>query len=164
MRGIVGMFGGLCSAIVIVLVARYGYKTADNEIDGIVSALLFATIAAGGLGGFAVAIRVWQRNRGWAAGIGVIAAVALTVNLSNSLGAIAGRGDVRTAERSKLAQSVTDDRAELARITREREAVGPFLVTTVDATQIAREALLAAERMTKLECEKRTARCRDRAL
>jgi hypothetical protein len=99
MRNVVGIFGAVCGVIVIALVARFGYKTADCEIDGVISAVLFAIIAAGGLGGHAVAIRIWQRSGVWAFAIGVVSAIALVVNLSNSLGAIAGRGDDKTAER-----------------------------------------------------------------
>ena len=66
MRAVVGVFGCLCGLIVVALVARYGFKTADNEIDGAISAFLFGVIAAGGLGGHAVAIRLWRRNRSWA--------------------------------------------------------------------------------------------------
>ena len=99
MRKLVGLFGAVCGLVAVALVARYGYTTADTEIDGVITAFLFGTIAAGGLGGHAVAVRIWQRNGWWACAVGVIAAIALTVNLSNSLGAIAGRGDVRTAQR-----------------------------------------------------------------
>ena len=99
MRTVVGVFGCLCGLVVVALVARYGFKTADNEIDGAISAFLFGVIAAGGLGGHAVAIRLWQRNWLWAGVIFLIAACALTVNLSNSLGAIAGRGGRRWRSR-----------------------------------------------------------------
>jgi len=162
MRTIVGLFGAVCGVIVIALVARYGYKTADSEIDGLISGFLFATIAAGGLGGHAVAVRIWRRNWAWALVVGVIAGLALTVNLSNSLGAIAGRGDERTAERSRSVQSVKDDRAELARIIRERETMPAFQAMTLEAVQFARDAVAAAERTVKAECDKRGARCRER--
>ena len=134
----------------------------DNEIDGLISGFLFATIAAGGLGGHAVAARIWRRSWGWALVVGVIAGLALTVNLSNSLGAIVGRGDLYTAERSKLVQSVKDDRAEVARLIREREGMPQFQSTPVAAVQFAHDAVAAAERSAKAECDKRGNRCRER--
>src|SRR5262249_30873665 len=86
----------------------------------------------------------------------------LVVNVSNSIGAIAGRGDEKTAARMKSAQAIKDDRAELARLTRERENLPAFKATTAEAVQFAREAVAAAERTTKAECDKRGNRCRDR--
>jgi hypothetical protein len=68
--------------IVIALLARYGYKSADTEIDGLISAFMFATIVAGGLGGHAVAIRIWRRNGWWALAIGLVAAIALIVDVA----------------------------------------------------------------------------------
>ena len=162
MRMIAGIFGVVCGSILIAMVARYGYKTADTEIDGVITAILFAMITAGGLWGHAFAVRLWRHNRLASVIVGLIVTVALVVSLSNSVGAIAGRGDERTATRMKIVQSIKDDRAELARITRERETMPTFQVTTTEAVQFAREAVAAAERTAKAECDRRGNFCRER--
>jgi hypothetical protein len=52
-----------------------------------------------------------------------IAAAALIVTFTNSLGAIASRSDIAQAERNRTKADEADSRAELARITREREGL-----------------------------------------
>lgn len=162
MRLLAGIFGVACGAILVGMVARYGYKTSDNEIDGAIAAFLFAVITAGGLSGHAIAARVWGRNRLAAVVVGLISMAALIVSLSNSIGAIAGRGDTKTAERLRSVQQLKDDRAELLRLQRERDALPAFTSTTAEAVQFASEAVAAAERVAKAECARRANICRDR--
>ena len=99
---------------------------------------------------------------------GVIAVVALLANLSNSLGAIAGRADKTIAERANAKDASKDARAELARLTREREALPAFTPASADDVVAARSAVTAAEKVTTAECgdgtnpKQRGPRCRDK--
>ncbi len=165
MRIIVGLFGIICGAVVVGIVARYGYKTAASDIDGMITATLFGIIAAGGLGGHAVAVHVWRRSAIWSLLIGVIAMLALLVNLTNSLGFIAGRGDSKEAERVQHRDQLRSDRTALDRTVRERERMATFTPATPAAVAAARAAVSDADAMRTAECEGRGgrgARCRDR--
>src|SRR5450432_3097591 len=90
MRSLVGGFGWLFGLGVIALVARYGFISSDNAINDGILAFLFAGLAAGGLFGHAVAVHIWRIHRGWSIALGLICVAALVLNISNSLGAIAG--------------------------------------------------------------------------
>src|SRR5262245_34704668 len=83
--------------------------------------------------------------------IGIIAAAALVVTFTNSLGAIAARGDTTQAERRKAKTDSAADLADLKRITREREAL-VFTPTTPEAIQAARDAVKSAEEIRQREC------------
>ena len=58
MRSLVGEFGRLFGLGVVALVARYGYISSDNKVNGAILAFPFAGLAAGGLFGHAVAVAV----------------------------------------------------------------------------------------------------------
>jgi hypothetical protein len=161
-RALVGGFGWLFGSGVVALVARYGYISSDNEVNGAILAFLFAGLAAGGLFGHAVAVHIWRIHRGWSVVLGVICVAALVLNISNSLGAIAGRDDKTMAERAKTKETRADDRADLKRLSAEREGMPQFAPTTLDAVKAAREAVSSAERIRAAECDKRGQRCRER--
>lgn len=171
MRNAVGIFGGLAGAIVVALVGRYGFVTSDTRLDGAIAAFFFAVIAIGGIGGPAVAVNLFRTAEGWAKtwGLiaGVIAGVALLANLSNSLGAIAGRADKTIAERTNASEAVKDARAELKRLTHEREKLPAFTPAGDEDVTAARQAVAAAEKASKAECgdggpTQRGARCLQR--
>ena len=167
MRNLVGAFGWLFGLGVVVLVARYGYISSDNEVNGAILAFLFAGLAAGGLFGHAVAVRIWRIHRGWSIILGLICVAALVLNISNSLGAIAGRDDKTIAERGKVKETRADDRADLKRLTAERSGMPAFTATTVDAMKAARDAVTAAEAIRQRECgngdpKQRGPKCRER--
>ena len=170
MRNSLGIFGAVAGVIVVALVGRYGFVTSDTSLDGAIAAFFFAAIAIGGIAGPAVAIHLFRAANGsaktWGVVAGAIAAVALAVNLSNSLGAIAGRADKTLAERAQVADARKDDRAALARITAERAAMR-FEPATADAAQAARDAVAAAEGIRLRECgngdpKQRGPNCRQR--
>lgn len=162
MRSLIGLFGAFTALIIVAMVARYGYATADSQVDGFIAAFLFGTIAAGGLGGHAVAARLWRTHRLASLSVGVIAAAALIVNLSNSVGAIAGRSDKVMAERLQAAEIARDLRGTLTRLQRDRDAIPAGVPTTQQMVQAAQEAVTAAERFRTIECEKRGPLCRQR--
>jgi hypothetical protein len=162
MRKLVGGFGWLFGLGVVALVARYGYISSDNELNGAILAFLFAGLAAGGLFGHAVAVHIWRIHRGWSFTLGLICVAALVLNISNSLGAIAGRDDKTIAERSKVKETRADDRADLKRLAAEHDALPKFVATTIEAVRAARDAVTSAERIRAAECEKRGTRCRER--
>lgn len=155
MREALGIFGAIAGVIVVALVGRYGVASSDTPLDGVIAAFFFGVIAIGGIGGPAVAVHLFRAADGWAKlwGLvaGAIAAVALVANLSNSLGAIAGRADRTLAERAQATDARKDHRAELARITREREAM-TLAPATADAVQAARDTVASAEAIRQREC------------
>lgn len=116
----------------------------------------------------AAAVRLWfLRHHAWSIIIGLIAAAALVVTFTNSLGAIAGRSDTTLAERSNAKVGIETDRAELKRITRERARLAEFTPATADDVKAATEAVAAAERIRAAECgngdpKQRGANCRTR--
>ena len=154
-------------AVSISLAARYGYKGADTAIDGLISAVVFGSIALCAFMFDAAAVRLWfMRHRLGAVVIGSIAAAALVVTFTNSLGAIAGRADATQAERAHATNEVATDRAELRRLTREREAI-TLRPATAEAVTAGREAVAAAERIRLAECgngdpRQRGSNCRSR--
>src|SRR6476619_1576707 len=102
MRALFGCLAVLLGAVSISLAARYGYKGADTEVDGVISAIVFGLIALCAFVFDAAAVRLWfQRFRLGALIIGAIAGAALVVTFSNSLGAIAGRADITQAQRAR---------------------------------------------------------------
>jgi hypothetical protein len=156
MRSAIGIFGMTAGTVVVALVGRYGFTGSDTALDGMIAAFFFATIAIGGIAGPAVAVHLFRSARGlgrlWGITAGLVAAVAMVANLSNSLGAIAGRADKTTAERIKATDGRRNDQAELARITRERGEMPAFTTATAETVSAAREAVAAAERTRKAEC------------
>jgi hypothetical protein len=167
MRVLVGIFGSICGLIVIGLVSRYGFKSTDVEADAWIMAFLFGVIAAGGLFGHAVAVHLWRRTPLAAVVCGLICAVALAINLSNSLGAIAGRADSTTAARIKANTQIRDDTAELARLEKQRDSMPKFVPTDDEAVKAARRAADTAASARTAECgngdpKQRGKNCRDR--
>src|SRR5262245_58043098 len=149
------LFGGLAvllGGVSISLAARYGYKGSDTPLDGLISAVVFGAIALCAFLFDAAAVRLWfMGHRIGSGAIGVIAGAALVVTFTNSLGAIAGRGDTTLAERTRVVDARNDDRADLARLTAER-ATMVFVPATEEAVRSARDMVSAAERTRKAEC------------
>src|SRR5262249_963975 len=121
MRTLFGCLATLLCVVSVALAVRYGYKGADTEIDGVISALVVSGLIALCACLFdAAAVRLWfMRHQAGLVMIGLIAAAGLIVTFTNSLGAIAGRADSTQAERIRAKADQADDRAELSRITRE---------------------------------------------
>ena len=66
MRALFGCLAVLLGAVSIALAARYGYKGADTEIDGVISAVVFGAIALCAFIFDAAAVRLWFR---WPSGL-----------------------------------------------------------------------------------------------
>jgi len=163
MRLLFGCLAVFLGAVSIALAARYGYKGADTTIDGVISAVVFGAIALCAFIFDAAAVRLWFMRHHVGAGIiGVIAAAALVVTFTNSLGAIAGRADTTQADRVRAKDDVATDRAELRRITKERAGLATFTPATDEDVKAAREAVAVAERVRAAECERRGPKCRER--
>lgn len=162
MRNLVGGFGWLFGLGVVALVGRYGFISSDNPVNGAILAFLFAGLAAGGLFGHAVAVHIWRIHKAWSVVLGLVCVAALVLNVSNSLGAIAGRDDKTIAERSKVKETRADDRAELQRLVAEHDGLPKFVATTPEAVRAARDAVAAAERAQRAECQERGRNCRTR--
>jgi hypothetical protein len=152
LRCLAYVLAGIPAAIGIGFVARFAYVTSDTPIDGASSAFLFGMIAVGAYAGPAVAIAVGSNGRKTAAAVlWLLTILAMATNWSQTLGAVAHRGAGTEAEAAKLADTVKDDRARLARIEREREAM-TFVATDAEAVKAAQAAVLAAERTRIAEC------------
>jgi hypothetical protein len=86
MRTLFGALAVLLGLASICLTARYGYKSADTVIDGVISAVVFGSIALCAFLFDAAAVRLWfMRHYLGSALIGFIAAAALVVTFSMQL-------------------------------------------------------------------------------
>jgi hypothetical protein len=169
MRSLLGAFGLVCGAIVVWTVGNYGYGSSDDPAVKWNMAFLFGAIACGGLFGHAVAARLWQVHRDISITIGLVCGAALVVNLSNSLGALAGRADKSTIERIAQNKRVKSDEAELARLQRQREAIPTFAPTDEAAVAAAKRAADTASDNRRRECgngdlKQRGPNCRQREI
>ena len=164
MRNAVGIFGLFCGLIVIGLVGRYGYKTTETEADALIMAFLFAAIAAGGLFGHAVSVRLWKLSKPAAVAVGIVCAAALLLNLSNSLGAIAGRSDAVTIKQIGTNRVIDAAEAEHDRLDRLRDEMAAFTYTDDAAVEAARQASMTAAENKLAECDKRGPNCRQREI
>ena len=166
MRELVGIFGLVCGAVVVSTVATYGYASADEPAVKWNMAFLFGVIATGGLFGHAVSVRLWPISRFWSVIVGVACAGALIINLSNSLGALAGKDSRSAAEAASKSTQIRDDRAELARLQKALDAVGPFTPADDTAVSAAKRAADAATKSREAECgsteKQRGVNCRAR--
>jgi hypothetical protein len=152
MRLLFGCLAVFLGAVSIALAARYGYKGADTIVDGLISAVVFGSIALCAFIFDAAAVRLWfMRHHVGAVVIGVIAAAALVVTFTNSLGAIAARGDTTQAERRKAKTDSAADLADLKRIARERDAM-VFTPVTAEVVKAAQDAVKSAEEIRQREC------------
>jgi hypothetical protein len=162
MRLLFGWLAVLLGSVSIALAARYGYRGADTVVDGTISAVVFGAIALCACLFDAAAVRLYfMGHRIGCVVVGIIAAAALVVTFTNSLGAIAGRADATQAARAKVTADTAADRAKLQRLETERGRL-EFKPATDEDVQAARDAVLAAERVRAAECDKRGPRCRER--
>ena len=89
-------------------------------------------------------MRLWRYSIVASICAGIIAFVALGLNLSNSLGAIAGRSDVVTTERIESNRKIRATEVELKRLTDLRDAIEAFVPTDAEAVGAAKRAADAA--------------------
>jgi hypothetical protein len=155
------LFAAIVGSLITLINARYGFKTADNEFEGYCIAILFAAISVAALAGHSVALRLWKTNKGVSVLIGLACTIALLISLSNSLSAMAGRGDAAQAQRIKTAEEVRDLRRSLKDAQEERASLKftPADEATVAAAKKASEAAVDARAK---ECVKRGDNCRQR--
>jgi hypothetical protein len=167
MRALFGWLAVFLGAISIALAARYGYKGSDTLVDSVISAVVFGAIALCAFLFDAAAVRLWfLGHRLGATIIGLIATAALIVTFTNSLGAIAARDDTTLAERTKAANSLKDDRADLNRLRRALDAIGPYASADAAAVSAAKRSADTATSRRIAECgpanEKRGPLCKVR--
>ncbi len=162
------LFGGLAvilGAISIALAARYGYRGADTVVDGVISAVVFGAIALCAFLFDAAAVRLWfTRHRLGAVTIGLIAAAALVVTFTNSLGAIAGRADTTQAQRQNVTDSRADNRRELQRLEDALAKLGGFTPADEETVNAAKRAADTASSNRQAECDKRGPLCKQREI
>jgi hypothetical protein len=161
MRSLFGCLAVLLGAISIALAARYGYKGADTLVDGAISAVVFGAIALCAFLFDAAAVRLWfMGHRIGSVAIGLLAAAALVVTFTNSLGAIAGRADSVQAQRQSLTDTRADNRRELKRLETALASLGTFTPADEPAVKAAKRAADAATASKKAECDKRGPLCK----
>ncbi len=123
MRIFAKLFGLGCGVLVNAIAARYGFRTSDNDFDGAIWAFTFGAVTLAGLFGHALGVRAWPNSKLVGALVFAASAFALLISLSNSIGAMAGRGNVQQAERMRVADIVRDARRSLKRAEDEREGL-----------------------------------------
>jgi hypothetical protein len=155
-------FGLLCGAVVIAIAARYGFKTSDNDFDGYIWAFTYGSVTLGGLFGHSLGVHAWRHSKLVGGLVFAGSALALLISLSNSIGAMAGRGNEQQAERIRVADTVRDTRRSLKRAEEEREAL-KFEAADEAAVNAARAKASAAAAAKEAECKNiRGQRCRDK--
>jgi hypothetical protein len=159
MRWLALAFAVIVGSVIVVAAARFGYKTSDSEADGFMAAFLYASITIGGLLGHPLAVRVGRKHRGAGFMIGLICFCALLISLSNSLGALAGRGNETTAKRMKTAETAREINRSINAAVEERKGLR-FTPTSAEAVAAARAKATAATAAKEAECQKRGDRCR----
>jgi hypothetical protein len=125
MRALFGCLAVLLGAVSISLAARYGYKGADTEHDGSISAVVFGLIALCARSSFdAAAVRSgFLRPSYWCgATSGLFRRQPLVVTFTNSLGAIAGRAAV---PRQRTERAATKAKSAPSGLAASREATLP---------------------------------------
>jgi hypothetical protein len=134
-------------------------------IDGVISAVVFGSIALCAFLFDAAAVRLWfMKHRVGSALIGFIAAAALIVTFSNSLGSIVSRTDAVLAQRQGVAESRADNRRELLRLEKALADLGKFTPADEEAVKAAKRAADTAASNKIAECDKRGPNCRQREL
>ena len=165
MRALFGVLAVVLGLASICLTARYGYKNADTVIDGVISAVVFGSIALCAFLFDAAAVRLWfMKHYVGLAVIGLIAAAALVVTFSNSLGSIVSRSDAVLAQRQGVAETRADNRRELLRLEKALADLGKFTSADEEAIKAARRAADTATSNKIAECDKRGPNCRQREL
>ena len=152
MRTFARFFGLSGGFVMIVIAARFGFKTSDNDFDGYIWAFTYGSVTLGGLFGHSLALRVWRHNQQIGGLVMVISALALTISLSNSIGAMAGRGNEKQATRLKVAEDVRGWRRDIERDQKKRDGM-QFKSTDQDAVDTAKKATAAATAAKEAECK-----------
>jgi hypothetical protein len=88
-------------------------------------------------------------------------ALALLISLSNSIGAMAGRGNAQQAQRIQTADTVRDARRSLKRAEEEREGL-KFTPADAAAVLAAQTKASAATSAKNAECTVRGSKCREK--
>jgi hypothetical protein len=161
MRWLSLIFGIVCGTVIVAAAARFGFRTSDNDADGIMAGFLYASITIGGLVGHPLAIRVSRKSRATGIILMLVSFCALLISLSNSLGALAGRGNELQAKRMQVAETVRAAKRSLERAEREREGL-QFTPTNAEAVKAAKSKADAATATKEAECRKRGDKCRER--
>ena len=165
MQRMLGAIAILLGVLSIILAARYGYKSADTETDGLISAATYGGVALCALAFHGGAAHLWFKgHRILGSVMGLVGAMALVVTITNSLGAIASRADAVTTQRENVANVRKDDRRELARLEKALTDLGRFTPADAAAVAAAKRAADTAAKNREAECDKRGPNCRAREI
>ena len=140
-------------------------RVPTRSIDGVISAVVFGSIALCAFLFDAAAVRLWfMKHYVGSALIGFIAAAALVVTFSNSLGSIVSRTDAVLAQRQGVAETRADNRRELLRLEKALADLGKFTPADDEAVNAAKRAADTSTSNKIAECDKRGPNCRQREL
>src|SRR5262245_15055653 len=155
-------FAALFGLLAISLAIQSGWHSADALASRITFAALYGGIAAFAFYGHGIAADAWfDRHYFLGAMFFVVAGCAVVMTVFNDLGAIASRNDAMVGARKAAKDAAEVGRAELDRVTAERRAM-VFQPATDDSVQVARDAVIAAEKARVAECDRRGPYCRAR--
>ena len=155
-------YAACASSLVVALAARFGYSTADAEVDRVIAAVTLGFVSLFGLLSHGWAIQAWRHSKFWAGMLIVIGLPCMVVSIGTNLGAIATRGDKGAAERGRVAVSVDGWRTDATRMRKQLDALPATTAPSETAKASAEAAVATAEAARKAECDRRGQFCRDR--
>ncbi|MGA7325296.1 MAG: hypothetical protein WBX25_12605 [Rhodomicrobium sp.] len=161
MRSLAKLFGYSGGIVVVIVAGQYAYMSSDSPVSGAIWAFIYGFIAIGGLFGPALATRVWRHNKAAAGFIWAVALLSLAIAISNEIGAMAGRGSEQTAQRTQIADAVSDARKSLKLAQAEREGLR-FTPADAAAVEAAKIKANAAAKAKEAECTQRGPKCREK--
>ncbi len=155
MRIILLTIGGLGSVVVLLTVGYFGFISSADPMSRGLAAAWNCGIALGALGGLAAVQRAWHNNRVAALFYGIIWLGLVVINIGNSIGFLAVKGEKMDADASHIASTLAGDRATLARKQDERARLR-FNRTTQAQVDAAERAARNAQRAADQECGRTT--------
>jgi hypothetical protein len=105
--------GYAAGTVIVILAGRYGFMTSDDIVTGSIAAFAFGLVAFAGTFGPMIALRVARTSKLIAAPILLTAIAALAGNIVVDVQAMRSRGEEQTAQRTSVANTVSDARRNL---------------------------------------------------
>jgi hypothetical protein len=157
--------GYAAGTVIVILAGRYGFMTSDDVVSGSIAAFAFGLVAFAGTFGPMIALRVARTSKLIAAPILLTAVAALAGNIVVDVQAMRSRGEEQTAQRTSVANTVSDARRSLTVAETERaglrfrpadEGAVAFAKARADTAALdkeaAREDYSTAKQASDTEC------------
>jgi len=143
--------GALGSAVVVATVGYFGFISSADPMSRGLAAAWNCGIALGALGGLAAVQRAWHSNRAAALFYGAIWLGLVAINVGNSIGFLAVKGEKQDATASHAASTLDADKTTLNRKQDERARLR-FEQTTAAQVGAAERAADYAKAAADQEC------------